>query len=197
MSRPRRPFGGQERIEVSGDPWLTQQVPGRLGTRQRARWDSSTHWTYRQGNSAFDPLTFLHVLDAVANMDPDIELRAKALALYLNRERARFSWDPVTVGRVLSDLCDAFEDVLGRKMGILERGKDYRGFFYLLHHNPTTADLFYRVREDLMKLVKIEMDAQTNRQHMARPASPLLECPSLRAEWNDAEVARVREWISV
>lgn len=183
MARPRRPFSGVETIERARAPFLTDVYPGHLGVRQRGRWEASTHWTYRTPNGQFDPLTYLHILDEIANIDPDIELRAKNLAQWLNEVRDQFIWDPVTVGKVVSDLCDAFEDVLGEKNGLLERGKDTRGAFYRIHHVEDTAKVYYGLREDLMRLVEVEMAAQTNRQRSQRLVSPLLECPSVRGEW--------------
>ena len=185
MARPRRPYNGVEEINPSDDPWMARISPVQLGVRQRARWESSAHWTYRQPNGQFDPLTYLFVLDAVANIDPDIELRSKNLTEYLNRTRAQFIWDPVTVGKVLSDLCDAFEDVLGEKSGLLERGKDYKGAFYRVHHLADVAKTYSGLREDLMRLVEVEMVARTQRNHTKMLVSPLLECPSVRQEWND------------
>jgi hypothetical protein len=116
MARPRRPFGGQEVIQAAAEPWLGLQ----LGVRQRSRWDSSAHWTYRTPNGVFDPLTYLFVLDSLANMDPQIELRAGVLAEWLNQARHQVLWDPITVGKVLSDICDQFEDALWSAGGTIE-----------------------------------------------------------------------------
>ena len=184
MARPRRPYNGVEDITPSDDPWMVRVSPVQLGVRQRTRWESSAHWTYRQPNGQFDPLTYLHVLDAVANIDPDIELRAKNLTEYLNRVRPQFVWDPVTVGKVVSDLCDSFTDVLGEKSGLLERGKDYKGSFYRVHHLPDVARVYFSLREDLMRLSELEITARAQRGHTKMLASPLLECPSLRGEWD-------------
>jgi hypothetical protein len=183
MARPRRPFGGQEDIVPSGDRWLKSLLAAPLGVRQETRWESSTHWVYRSVNGQYDPLTYLHILDAVANLDPSIELRAKKLAEWLNGTVTGFIWDPVTVGKVLSDLSDAFTDVLGAGNGLLERGKDYRGHFFYVHHTPEVANLYSAVREDLMRLVQDEMAQRVNRIRSQRLVSPLLECPSMRGEF--------------
>lgn len=179
MGRPRRPFGGVETIIPNETPWMGLA----LGTRQRIRWDGSRHWSYRQANGLYDPLTYMLVLDAVANMAPDIELRAKNLVVWLNQVAAQFQWDTITVGKVLSDLCDAFEDVLGEKHGILERGRDYQGMFYLIHHTEEVARTYQALREELMGLVQVEMVARVNHSGTPRLASPLLECPSVRGEF--------------
>jgi hypothetical protein len=185
MARPRRPFSGVEEIERAESPFLTH-VPGtKIGVRQRMRWEQSTHWTYRQPNGQYDPLTYLHVLDEVANINPDIELRSKNLAEWLNRARDQFVWDAVTVGKVLSDLCEAFEGKLGEHNGLLERGKDFKGAFYRIHHVPAAAELYIRLREDLMRLSEIEMAERGRGNRPPRLVSPLLECASVREEWNE------------
>jgi hypothetical protein len=156
---------------------------GGLGTRQRLRWEASEHWVYTMPNGCYDPMTFLYVLDTVAGIDPDIELRASKLVEYLQTLPYRLSWDVVTVGKVLSDLCDTFEDVLGSKMGLLERGRDWKGAFYRIHRNPTTARLYQALREDLYKATEAEMAARAAGNRPKALVSPLLECPSARGEW--------------
>lgn len=187
MGRPRRPFNGVEEIQRLETLWMEDVLPGKLGVRQRGRWESSTRWSYRHPNGQFDPLTYLHVLDGVANIDPDIELRSSRFTDWLNRTRTQFIWDPVTVGKVLSDLCDAFEGVLGVKQGLLERGTDYRGRFYRIHRTEEIAKTYHALREDLMRLVEDEMEQRQNRQRPQRLVSPLLECPSVRGEWERAD----------
>lgn len=185
MARPRRPFGGVEDLNSSHDKWLARQNPGAVGVRQQQRWESSQHWSYRQPNGLYDPLTMMLVLDAVANIDPDVELRAGKLAEWLNQASPQFFWDPVTVGKLVSDLCDNFEDALGAKNGILERGRDYKGHFFLLHHNPRTAAVFYRVRDELMAMAELERSLAARGQRSKRLTSPLNEVSALRGEFVD------------
>jgi hypothetical protein len=187
MPRPKRPFNGMETVHMKRISWMEDDNPGQLGTQRRRRWMRSTHWKYVAKNGIYDPLTYLFVLDAVANMHPDIELRAKNLTEWLNRNIEQFYWDAITVGKVLAELHEAFEDVLGKKFGILEAGLDYRGRFYLLHHNPETARLYYSLREDLMKLADVEITARARGAKSDRLLTPLLECPSVRLNWQSAE----------
>ena len=187
MGRPRRPFGGQEEIEWSNRPWMADVRDVPLGVRQETRWAASGNWTYRVPNGQYDPMTYMFVLDAVVNIDPSIELRSGKLAEALNQRRQQLRWDAVTVGKVLSDLCDAFGDVLGAKLGLLERSKDQRGTFYLIRRTPEVARVFTALREELMRATELEMAALSRGEHPARLVSPLLECPSVRKEWVDVE----------
>jgi hypothetical protein len=183
MARPRRPFSGLEEITPHPEKWMQDEVPGVLGSRQSMRWDASTHWVYTTPNGCYDPMTYMFILDSVMNIDPDIELRSGKLVEYLAKRPYHMSWDSTTVGKVLSDLCDTFEDVLGAKCGLLERGKDYKGTFYRIHRNPTTAALAIRLREDLYKATEAEMAARATGNRPQALASPLLECPAARGEW--------------
>jgi hypothetical protein len=89
----------------------------------------------------------------------------------------------VTVGKVLSDICDQFEDVLGAKNGLLERGKDYRGAFYLIHRTEATRDLFIAVHEALAAEVAREIASRASHVPSNRLISPLSEISALRGEF--------------
>lgn len=183
MSRPRRPYSEHTMVTRFRTPDMgeTGVIPGK---RQAARWLASTNWTYATPNGIEDPMTYMLILDALMNIDPFIELRAKNLVLYLSETYPQLSWDPVTVGRVVSDLCDNFEDVLGAKNGLLERSRDHLGWFYLLHQSPETANLAFRLRDDLMRLTEVEMALRKQGKKTDFKGSPLLECVSVRGAWN-------------
>ena len=185
MARPRRPFSGMDEITPHPVKWMEDEKPGALGSRQSMRWDSSAHWSYRMVNGCYDPMTYMFILDTIMNIDPDLELRANKLVEYLATRPYQMVWDAVTVGKVLSDLCDTFEDVLGAKMGLLERGKDYKGNFYRIHRNPATADLAIRLREDLYKASEAAMADWNAGKRQPLLASPLLECPAARGKWEE------------
>ena len=185
MARPRRPFNGVEDITPSSEKWMQDEMPGALGARQRARWEASEHWVYTTPNGCYDPMTYMFILDTIMNIDPDIELRASKLVIYLESRPYRLSWDSTTVGKVVSDLCDAFVDVLGEKMGLLERGRDWKGTFYRVHRNQATARVAQGIREDLYRLVIVEMEARSMGKKPLALASPLLECPAARGAWEE------------
>lgn len=183
MARPRRPYSDKTSVVQFDEPYMTATglVPG---TRQRIRWLGSANWTYPTPNGVEDPMTYMLVLDALMNIDPFIELRAKNFVAFLSLTYPQLSWDPVTVGRVTSDLCDNFEDVLGEKNGLLERSRDHLGAFYLIHQSPDTAKLAFRLRDDLQRLTEVEIAARKNGKKTDSLGSPLLECVSVRGAWN-------------
>ena len=183
MARPRRPYSEHTTVSHFDEPYMTAtgQVPG---TRQRQRWLASCNWVYPTPNGTECPMTYMLVLDALMNIDPFIELRSKNLVAYLTETYPQLTWDAVTVGRVVSDLCDNFEDVLGAKNGFLERSRDHLGWFYLLHQSPETADLAFRLRDDLFRLTEVEITSRKQGRKTDFKGSPLLECVSVRGPWN-------------
>jgi hypothetical protein len=190
MGRARRPYNGSETVAYTGqgrDRFWQSEMDVPVGTRQRIRWKNARNWAYRANNGVYDPLTYLQVLDTVLSIDPQIELRSKVLAKFLNDNKIMFYWDAITVGRILTDLAESFEEVMGKKMGLLERGTDYRGNFFLLHVNADTIKVANDLREDLMRLSTIEMAVRDRGETSKRYATPLLECPSMRGEFNEAD----------
>ena len=197
MARPRRPYNGVETIEWSDDRDLEQQVPGMMLRRQRSRWKASREagttdgfeWRYRTPNGLYDPLTYLLVVDAIANIEPDIELRTKNLVEWLNENYKQLRGDVITVGKVLMDIRESYEDVLGKKNGMLEQGADYKGNFYRIHHDPDTAKVYYGLREDLMRLARLEIEKRNRGERTTDMVSPLRDCPTVRTGFPGEEMA--------
>lgn len=184
MARPRRPFGGQEMISTLTTPYMKDELPGVLGGRREARWVAARNYRYTIPNGTHDPMTYMLVLDLLLNIEHGIELRAAAVMDHLNSSRNGISWDSVTVGKVISDLCDAFETAIGAKSGLLERGRDWRGAFYVFHDNPTTARVGWALLDDLMRLTEDEMVLRRQNRKTDFIGGPLLECASVRGEYD-------------
>jgi hypothetical protein len=183
MPRPRRPYSAHTLVEEFHTPYL-QDTGIKLGSRQRQRWEISSHAGYATENGCEDPLTYMLIIDALMNIDPFIELRAKNLVIFLNDRYQQMIFDAVTVGKALNDLCDSHEGLAGKGNGFLERGRDHNGHFYLIHQNPETAKVIFALRDDLQRLF---MNEKAERKNGMRPrfrGSPLLECVSMRGAWN-------------
>jgi hypothetical protein len=189
VGRPKRPYNGVEHINWSGDQWLHGQTVGGIGVRDRQRREKQQKWAYPTVNGIYDPLTYLHVLDTLANIDPDIELRANNLVVFLDSAFENWVFDNITVGKVLAELWEYIEEKMGGKgLGLLEAGNDYKGRFYRIHHNMDTARMYQALRRDLVRLVEIEMAQRKRGEKPARLETPLLECPSVREEWVEEAV---------
>jgi len=183
MPRPRRPFSGQENV-ITADVWyLKDEAPGKLGTRQAQRWQTSANWTYPVPNGITDPLTYMLVVDALLTIDRSIELRAKPLTGYLADRYTQLTWDTVTVGRVLADLAESLTERLGKANTFLAGARDGRGWFYVMQGSPEAAAALYGLRDDLQRLTQERRDQLANRQDVGFKFSPLVECPSLRGEF--------------
>ena len=60
--------------------------------------------TYPVANGINDPLTWAMLVDALLRLDPDTYINSAPLTAMLEPEYPQIIWDPVTVGRVLSEL---------------------------------------------------------------------------------------------
>jgi len=183
MPRPRRPFSGLETINTYHTPYLKDASDQRLPKRQEARWISSVTWHYPTPNGQQDPLTYMLVLDLLMNMDPSGELRASEAVKWLTLHRNSFTWDAVTVGKVISDLCDEIEDVVGKGNGLIERGRDWKGTFYVFHRSFRSTPLVWALRDDLWRLAEHEVSERRAGRKTDFMGSPLQECPSVRGPW--------------
>lgn len=185
MPRPRRPFSGQETIEPAADGYGNETVAEKIGTRRQLRWEQSANWRYRSPNGQFDPLSHMLVVDCLAKISPEIELRTAELVKWMNVEYSQVHWDAVTLGKILSDLVDEFTDAMGPENRFIARSRDWKGSFYLLRRSPEALKLLHQLRDDLQRLTRLEIEWQLTQQRSQRLASPLLECPSLRGEFQD------------
>lgn len=183
MARPRRPFSGMGQIAPKADVWSSDEAASPLGVRRERRWSASRHWSYPHKAGYQDPMAVMFVLDALLGIDPQVELRAAALSRYLNGQELSLSFDPVTTGRILADLHDGFAEVHGEKHGLLLRGRDWQGTFYVLNHNQDTIRTAWAVRDYLYGVTQAEIGVRRSGGKTDFMGSPLNECPVLRGEW--------------
>lgn len=181
MARPSRPFGGQETISRHSG-WHKDEIPGVVGVREVNRWDAMARQYVRVPNRALDPHVYFIVLTELMNIRTDVIIRASNFTEWLNENRSQYIWDPVTVGKVLRDICDSFEGKLGSKNGFLEKVRDSRGMLYVVKPNHETIPLVWKVASELHELV---LDTRKAYSQADMSAGPLYELPSLRGEWVD------------
>lgn len=182
MGRPRNPFYRLTSFDPLSVRWLADTAPGVVGTRAARRFDAALNWGYPTRNGTGDPLTYFLVLGALVNVNPSVEVRAKNLAEYLQLHFPQIAWDAVTVGRVLSDLCDNLEDVNGRKNAFLEVKRSSEGNYYYLHRTPDASKTALALLADLYRLCEIEMAVRKQGKKTDYPEGPLMECPSVLVE---------------
>lgn len=181
MARPRRPFSGQTTVRQRSDAYAADVAP--VGYRASRRWgNAQRHLAYPVPNGVYDPLTYFFTLHALLNIDTQVELQAARFVEFLNAHYPALRWDSVTVGRVLSDMCDSFEEALGEKQGLLIRGRSYKGYFYLVNDTVEAVSLARSVLDDLHKLSRVAVAAAARDTALPRVASPLLDCRSFAGE---------------
>jgi hypothetical protein len=102
-------------IRNEGDPWGSYTTPdaaSHITQRQLRKFKSEAHWAYKTRNGIWDPLTCMHVVDMLMNTVPGESFTAGQFTVMLEVSVPRFSWDPVTVGRILNELAEGLTDVL-------------------------------------------------------------------------------------
>lgn len=187
MARPKRRYSGETTVTAARHPYGIDDTGEVLGTRRRARWERGRNLAYPLPIGTQCPLTAFHVLDALLAIDEQVELRALELCAFLNANRPGLVWEPITLGKHLADLRDAFAGVLGDRNGLLQGGRDYKGNFYHLNRTPETVALARNVLDDLLRLVQDEIASRRRGRKTDFMGSVLVECKSLRGEWRDLE----------
>lgn len=154
--------------------WLTER---RLRQITRAR----NHFIHRSPNGHRDPFSFWHLLDVLMAISPDYEWNSKQLADLLNTEKPRFSWDPVTVGRILGDIIESCEMANGQGLDVapIIVRRNSAGKWYQMTNQPAGRRVLQNLLEDLAKLCDKLMETEMAGALPARTESPLLECPSV------------------
>lgn len=182
MPRPRRPFSGQETIELRGADWYEDDVREDVpGTRQAQRWRASRAWLVKPTNGFDSSLSQMFVVDALLRIDPSIELRAGILADWMTHHYP-MRFDGVTLGRMLSDLFD-YMGHLPQEQRYLNQGRDWKGMFYVIQPLTPSVRLMRQVRETLYQMAESETAVLNAGGTVERIGSPLLEVPALRGEF--------------
>lgn len=105
---------------------------------------------HRTVNGYRDPLCGANVAYALIISSPHGYIRAPQLTGHLNRMAPHFQWDPVTVGRILSDMADQSQEAFGGDplQAALMAGMDSKGRYYVVRNG-------YDARLWLMKVMSL------------------------------------------
>ena len=84
--------------------------------------------TYPVANGINDPLTWAMLVDALLRLDPDTYINSAPLTAMLEPEYPQIIWDPVTVGRVLSELHLYASALQSMTHGRARLRREFRGY---------------------------------------------------------------------
>lgn len=187
-SRRRRRASG---AQLSTDAYGRLQAPG-LATARKVRKMRSgvAQFRHRAKNGVYDPYTYFHIVDALLNVQPNKPFSGREFAEHLGKYADFMIWDPVTIGRVLNDLHDNWNDANPNPESqplILYR--DWHGSYYEVNGSPAAKAAIWRLAEDLILLCQVIHDLETEGRAPKRLYSPLRECPSVMDEAEAIEAA--------
>lgn len=105
-----------------------------------------------------DPLSVLHVIDALQRWSPEYYIRAKYISAYLNHKQDAVFFDPITVGKIMADIIEVADEAYADNalLSPLETEMDYKGRAYFINSLPTTYKWLWRIR------TQVEIKAQTS-----------------------------------
>lgn len=178
--RPRRfkaqPGGFNRRSRLAlelmrneGDPWGAYSVPGaaqHISQRQLRKFRSEGHWYYKTRNGIWDPLTCMHIVDALMNVVPGVSFTSNTLVALLERRVESFAWDAVTVGRILNELADGLTDVLDEgDLPFWVSGRKVNGRHYTVTETSAGWRVLHALRNELAMEARNYVESGKVRPH--------------------------------
>ena len=161
--------------------WGRRTTPGAraLASDRRLRKlaSSRVHNFHRSKNGVYDPMTFVHVVDALLNVIPGSLWKTADFVKYLRENYEQLTWDAQTVGRVLADIAESLNEKNAMKM--LNQTRRWDGMYYDINGNLETKAALVHLLEDLFALCDRLREVESRGRAPGRFQTPLLECPSL------------------
>jgi len=155
-----------------------------ITSRRIRRWATGQKkFFHRPRNGAHDPLTQFHVLMTLLEMKPNERFTARELTRHLQTHNDYFSWDPVTVGRIVMDFIGSIEAAYGTdtRWRPIVSSRHWAGNRYYVTDLVEGREILARLADDLYDACEKVVDAETAGSRVSRLASPLGELPSLTA----------------
>lgn len=158
MTRNKRPqtdqgeFVTYENPDALVVPAYREDIAISEAERKKSVWFLN-NLRHRVRNGNRDPMCVLLVLDLVQRWSPRHYIRTRYMVNELNRRRRSFMWDPITVGKIMGELCEIGAEAYAERpdlhpvMGQL----DGRGNIYFVNSVPTTYRYFWKLRRQLQQ----------------------------------------------
>jgi hypothetical protein len=156
-----------------------REMAGNVSSRRvrRARTDDN-YLFHRSKNGVYDPISYFHVLELIAQLAPGSEFRTADLMEALKYYKPQLVWDATTVGRILADLSETMHEVHG--FAPIDHTRRWNGMYFSLSTQEGARIAIYRLVEDLRELSMEQVKEELLGNPPKRIASPLDRCPSLR-----------------
>ena len=152
-----------------------------LPVRTARRWrESSQLFHHRQPNGFHDPFTYFHLVRELHSLAPWEPFTAKDLADHLNKVEPRFIWDPITVGRILTDLIDQWGEANpGHEHQPIRHRMTWAGRIYEMTDYPAAQKVLTNLIEDLISVGSRIWNNEVAERKVSRLESPLNQCASV------------------
>lgn len=146
---------------------------GSLITQDRRRKiNRANKLTARPKNRLNDPLSYLHILEAMLQVDPNNHLfSTKDFVELLDAYKPMLRWDTVTVGRIVSDIAESLSLRVGRPA--IEVTRTNHRSTYVLHATIEARTAMENLLLDLLHLCETGFE-------IPRQMRPLDYCKSLK-----------------
>jgi hypothetical protein len=180
--RHSRPAQGLTRAFPQGaNLWSRNSEPAvrTLVTDRDVRQHSAdeTALTHRPKNGVYDPITFYHMADLIAQLSPEVEFRSAELLPILAAHKPQLVWDATTVGRVMADMAESLADAY--EVRPIRTHRQWDGMRYVISSHPVARAGLVRLVKDLRRLAEQVVEEELAGQPPKRTETPLLSCPSL------------------
>lgn len=137
-------------------------------------------FSHRNKNGVHDPYSFFHLAEELAHIAPWKPFTAAQLADWLNGTRPQFIWDPITVGRILNDLREGWEEANpGKDLQPMHQRRAWNGVFYEMTDFPAGRKVLANLIEDLSHVADEVYKTERSGKAKPRLTSPLAACASL------------------
>jgi hypothetical protein len=166
------------------DQYGRKKIPGvaeYVTERRRRRWaQARVNFHERPANGRNNPLTIFHLLDMLANIEPDVMWTSAQLTDHLNEHKPNYLWDAITVGRILNECISQWDEANNNPvLNPLTRRRSWDGNYYQVSSHPAARQVLLNLIDDLVILGEEHLTKIGTEDAPSYADSPLNDCPSI------------------
>jgi hypothetical protein len=128
---------------------------------------------HRVPNGRNDPMSVLCVLNILQRWSPEYWIRSKYATIALNERHRTILFDAMTVGHIIGELAEIGKEAYTDRPDLepIMGSRNYKGNYWFINNAPTTYAWFWKLRGQLVEVVRELMRAEANGGLQARPDS--------------------------